>query len=183
MQVFIRTITGATLTMNVDAQETVYELKQRVSQQTGIPCEDIRFICGMSQLENEQTFAETGVEELSNIIMTLSLDGGKKKKKRKPHTTPKVIPHKHVTIKMRTLNYFEVTKDGKVNKLKKESNTNAGCYLADHKDRMHCGRTGQFMFYKLTKDGKRIDPVQNKPKRSGVAEVATGKKAPAKKKK
>ena len=183
MQVFVRTITGATLTLTVEPTESVFALKLRVAQETGIPCEEIRFICGMNQLENEQTLAEAGVEELSNVIMTLGLDGGKKKKKRKPHTTPKVIAHKHTTIKMRTLNYFEVTKDGKVNKLKKESNTHAGCYLADHKDRMHCGRTGQFMFYKLTKDGKRIDPLQNKPKKSGVAEVATGKKAPAKKKK
>ena len=159
MQVLVITLTGATLTMNIDATETVYALKQRVAQETGIPCEEIRFICGISQLENEQTLSEAGVEELSNVIMTLSLDGGKKKKKRKPHTTPKVIPHKHTTIKMRVLNYFEVTKDGKVNKLKKESSTHAGCYLADHKDRMHCGRTGAFMFYKLTKDGKRIDPV------------------------
>jgi ribosomal protein S27AE len=109
----------------------------------------------MSQLENEQTFAETGVEELSNIIMTLSLDGGKKKKKRKPHTTPKVIPHKHVTIKMRTLNYFEVTKDGKVNKLKKESNTNAGCYLADHKDTIDSDYRDEIV--RLAKDMKKAD--------------------------
>ena len=118
---------------------------------------------------------------MSNVIMTLSLDGGKKKKKRKPHTTPKVIPHKHTTIKMRLLNYFEVTKDGKVNKLKKESSTHAGCYLADHKDRMHDGKTGAFMFYKLTQDGKRIAPVQNKPKKAVVVEVV--KKGGAKKKK
>ena len=134
MQIFVRTITGATLTLNVSAEESVYTLKQRISQETGIPCEDIRLISGISQLENEQILSEAGVEELSNVIMTLSLDGGKKKKKRKPHTTPKVIPHKHVTIKMRTLNYFEVTKDGKVNKLKKESNTHPGSYLADHRD-------------------------------------------------
>ena len=56
--------------------------------------------------------------------------------------------------------------------------------MADHPDRHTCGRCGN-MFYKLTKDGKRMPiPKQNKP---GAAAAADGKpdakKAPAKKKK
>ena len=38
---------------------------------------------------------------------------------------------------------------------------------------MHCRKTG-CMFYKMTKDGKRIAPVQNKPKKASVVEVKKG---------
>ena len=39
-----------------------------------------------------------------------------------------------------------------------------GTYMADHPDRHTCGKCGN-MFYKLTKDGKRMPiPKQNKPK-------------------
>ena len=38
---------------------------------------------------------------------------------------------------------------------------------------MHCRKTG-CMFYKMTKDGKRIAPVQNKPKKAAVVEVKKG---------
>ena len=47
---------------------------------------------------------------------------------------------------------------------------------------MHCGKTG-YMFYKMTKDGKRIAPVQNKPKKATVAETKKGGAGGAKKKK
>ena len=181
MQLFVRTLTGATLTVDITGEETVTALKAKIAQETGIPSDQIRLICGMSMLEDEMTLSEANVQAESNVIMTLGLDGGKKKKKRKPHTTPKVIAHKHATIKMRLLNYFEVAKDGKVNKLKKGS-TISGCYLADHKDRMHCGRTGLHMFYKLTAKGEKIAPVQNKSKKV-VAAAPTKAAGGAKKKK
>lgn len=48
--------------------------------------------------------------------------------------------------------------------------------MADHPDRHTCGRCGN-MFYKLTKDGKRMPiPKQNKP----VAAAAKAEAAPAK---
>jgi hypothetical protein len=55
--------------------------------------------------------------------------------------------------------------------------------MADHPDRHTCGRCGN-MFYKLSKDGKRMPiPKQNKPQAAAVAEKGDAKKAPAKKKK
>lgn len=54
--------------------------------------------------------------------------------------------------------------------------------MADHPDRHTCGKCGN-MFYKLTKDGKRLPiPKQNKPG-AGKTEAAAPAKAAAKKKK
>ena len=52
-----------------------------------------------------------------------------------------------------------------------------GTYMADHPDRHTCGKCG-VMFYKLTKDGKRLPvPKQNK---AGSAAAKTETAAPAK---
>merc|ERR1712078_583062 len=83
------------------------------------------------------------------------------KRKKKPHTTPKKIPHKHKKRKLALLDYFSVEGDMKVKRLKQESPNAAGAYMADHPDRYTCGRTGS-MYYKLTPDGKRLPiPKQN----------------------
>ena len=159
MQFFVRTITGATLTVTMEATESVADLKARISADQGCPVEEMRLLCGLSQLEDEQTLSEAGVEAESCVTVTLRLAGGKKKKKKRVYSTPKRIPHKHVLQKMRVLEYFSVDSNGKITKNKQESTEYAGCYLADHKDRMHCGRTGAVMLYKLNKDGSRIAPV------------------------
>ena len=54
--------------------------------------------------------------------------------------------------------------------------------MADHPDRHTCGRCGN-MFYKLSKDGKRMPiPKQNKPVVAAAAEKAPAKAAAKKKK-
>ena len=179
MQVFIKTLTGATITVNTTEDSTVLSLKKAVSEEQQIPMEEMILICGLSQLEDEMTLSEAGVEDESTVTMTLRLAGGKKKRKKKVYTKPKRIPHKHISKKMAILEYFGVDENGKITKLKQESPHQAGCYLADHKDRMHCGKTG-YMFYKVTQDGKRIAPVQNKQK---VAKAAVAAKPAAGKKK
>ena len=178
MQIFVKTLTGATLTMTVDQEDTVLSLKNRISDMNEIPVDQIILINGLTQLDNEETFAECELQDEATVTMTLRLCGGKKKKKKRVYTKPKKIPHRHENKPMRVLSYFEVDKNGKIEKLKQESPEQAGCYLADHKDRMHCGKTG-YMFYKMTKDGKRIAPVQNKPKKAQPTEVT--KKKPKKK--
>jgi len=111
----------------------------------------------------------------------MSLDGGKRKRKKKPHTTPKKIKHKHVKRPKALLEYFSVDEQsGKVKKLKQESPQFAGAYMAEHPDRYTCGRTGS-MFYKLTEQGHRLPiPEQKKPVKAAAA--AKPAKAAAKKK-
>ena len=54
--------------------------------------------------------------------------------------------------------------------------------MADHPDRHTCGKCGN-MFYKLTKDGKRLPiPKLNKPAAATKAEAAPAKGAAKKKK-
>ena len=140
---------------------------------------------GIQTLDEETFLADSGITDEGEISVHFALDGGKKKRKKKAHTTPKKIPHKHKKRPKALLEYFSVD-DGnmKVKRLKQESPNAAGSYMADHPDRYTCGKTGT-MFYKLTKDGKRLPiPKQNKVVLSKDALVdSKAKKAPAKKKK
>ena len=137
---------------------------------------DLQF--GIKTLQTEEFLADCGIEDEATINVHMSLDGGKKKKKRKPHTTPKQIKHVHKKRPKALLEYFSVDDaSGKVKRLKQESPGAAGAYMADHPDRFCCGRTGT-MFYKLTAEGKRLPlpPQAAREKREVVVVKAAVKK-------
>ena len=128
------------------------------------------------------TLEEAGVAPESNIQAFLDLEGGKRKRKKKVYTKPKKIKHKHKARKLALLDYYTV-EDGKVKKLKSECSVcEVATYMADHPDRMVCGKCGKTHF-RLTATGERLPiPKQNKPA-VAVAAAAPTKAAPAKKKK
>jgi len=148
--------------------------------------EEIELQHGILTLQNEEFLADYGILDEGEVSVHMSLDGGKRKKKRKPHTTPKKIPHKHKKRPKALLEYFSVDDvTNKVKRLKQESPIAAGVYMADHPDRYTCGKSGK-MFYKLTADGQRLPPPkQNKvvPKKDDLAkkEVKPAKKGKGKK--
>ena len=138
---------------------------------------------GIQTLDEETFLADAGVTDEAEVSVHFSLDGGKKKRKKKPHTTPKKIPHVHKKRPKALLEYFSVEEGTlKVKRLKQESTMAAGAYMADHADRYTCGRTGT-MYYKLTPEGNRLPiPKQNKVV-AGKEEKKAAPKAAAKKKK
>ena len=77
---------------------------------------------GIQTLGDEMFLADAGIEDEAVISVHMTLDGGKKKRKRKPHTTPKPIKHIHKKRPKALLAYFSV-EDGsmKVRRLKQES--------------------------------------------------------------
>jgi small subunit ribosomal protein S27Ae len=137
---------------------------------------------GIRTLQTEEFLADAGILDEGVISVHMSLDGGKRKRKKKVHTTPKKIPHKHAARPKALLDYFTVDDaSGKVKRLKQESPQAAGAYMADHPDRFTCGKTGT-MFYKLTPDGKRL-PIPKQNKAGSGEKTVVKKEAPAKKKK
>ena len=120
MQLFVKTLTGATLTVDIQGSSIVDELKQKISEQTGVSAEEITLIHGLTVLAGESTLEALGIEEESTINMVLSLCGGKKKRKKKVYTKPKRIAHKHKKRPKAILEYFNVDNTGKITKLKIE---------------------------------------------------------------
>merc|ERR1712166_133838 len=133
--------TGQTQTHYVEDSCLVADLKARVAENMEIDAEELDLQFGIQTLQAEEFLGDCVTEE-ATICVHMSLDGGKKKKKRKPKTTPKVIKHKHKKRAKALLDYFSVDDaSGKVKRLKQESPAGAGVYMADHPDRFTCGKT------------------------------------------
>ena len=149
-----------------------------------IAASEVELQYGIRTLQTEEFLADAGILDEGVISVHMSLDGGKRKRKKKVYTTPKKIPHKHVKRPKALLDYFTVDEaTGKVKRLKQESLNTPGAYMADHPDRFTCGKTGT-MYYKMTPDGKRLPiPKQNKPGSGAAADAGPAKAAPKPKKK
>jgi ribosomal protein S27AE len=111
-------------------------------------------------------------------------EGGKRKRKKKVHTTPKKIKHTHKKRSKQILEYFSVEANGKVKKLKQECpRCPPGTFMAEHADRFVCGRCGQ-SYFRLTNDGKRLPiPKNNRPAKPTVIPLAVKAAAKGAKKK
>jgi len=77
-----------------------------------------RIVFGTAQLEDECHLVEAGLVDECIINALVDAEGGKRKRKKKVHTTPKKIKHTHKKRTKALLEYFSVEANGKVKKLK-----------------------------------------------------------------
>ena len=77
MQVFVKTLTGKDMTLNVEPTMMVEHLKKQIYQTEGIQEYEQRLIYGGKQLEDGQTLQDYNVEPDSTIHLVLKLKGGK----------------------------------------------------------------------------------------------------------
>lgn len=76
MQIFLKTLTGRTMTLNVEANDTIQEVKRRITEKEGIPVSEQRLIFGGKNLESERTIADYNIQKESTIHLILRLRGG-----------------------------------------------------------------------------------------------------------
>ena len=135
MHIFIKTLTGKTLTLDVEPSCEVSDLNNQIESLCGVPSEEQILISNGKSLSG--SLIDCGLEEESQVYMVVNIEGGKKKKKKKV-ITKKKKKHTKKKVKLAVLKYYKVDGD-KVVRLKQQ--TNYGTFLADHANRLYCGRT------------------------------------------
>lgn len=77
MQVFVKTLTGKIITVDVESSDTVENLKAQIEKKENVPVDQQRLVAGGKQLKDEQTLADANVEANSTVHLVLRLRGGK----------------------------------------------------------------------------------------------------------
>lgn len=75
-QIFVRTITGKTMTVDVSETENVAGLKRMISEREGIPAGEMRLIFAGKELNEERALSDYNIGKASTVHLVLRLRGG-----------------------------------------------------------------------------------------------------------
>lgn len=73
MQIQVKALTGKVVTLEVEALDTIMQVKEKYFAKEGVPVEQLRLIFAGKQLEDDKTLSFYNVQSDATIIVVLRL--------------------------------------------------------------------------------------------------------------